>query len=131
MDNVPLEQPICILQIERLRLHETATVNQQGQCASPGAHEGTARLIYSPHEADKLEAGDVLIAPYTDPSWTPLFNRAGAIVVATGSFLSHAGTVARELQVPCIVDVADCMSRFQSGQRLRIDASKALIEVIE
>ncbi len=100
-----------------------------GQCASPGEVSGTARLIHDLSEAHRLGEGEVLIAPYTDPAWTPLFTRAAAVVVGTGSFLSHAGTVARELHVPCIVDVTECMELIEDGQRIRVDASAGFVEV--
>ena len=66
----------------------------------------------------------LLIASYSSPS-----TAQPAIIVGTGSFLSHAGTVARELHVPCIVDVAECTTRFKTGQRLIVDASHCTIEV--
>jgi len=101
-----------------------------GQCACPGYVEADARVIHSLSEADTLLAGEILVAPYTDPAWTPLFTRAGGIIVGTGSFLSHAGTVARELQVPCIVDVKHCMQQITTGQRLRVDASNGTVEIL-
>ncbi len=100
-----------------------------GQCASPGEVEGTARLIHNLSEGHRLGEGEVLVAPYTDPAWTPLFTRASAVVVGTGSFLSHAGTVARELHLPCVVDVVDCMLDIEDGQRIRVDASNGCVEV--
>ena len=66
-----------------------------GQPASPGSYEGTARVIMDPSIDVELRPGEVLVAPYTDPAWTPLFLTAGAAVVEIGSYLSHAGTVAR------------------------------------
>ncbi|MFU8818041.1 MAG: PEP-utilizing enzyme, partial [Pseudomonadales bacterium] len=102
-----------------------------GQCASPGTGEGRVRVILDPSTAADLEAGDVLVAPYTDPAWTPLFPLASAVVVEVGSFLSHAGTVAREYRIPCLVEVADCTSRLRDGQRVRVLASEGRIEVLE
>ncbi len=71
------------------------------------------------------------VAPYTDPAWTPLFPGAGAIVVEVGSFLSHAGTVAREYRVPCLVDVHAATERIRSGQQLRVNASEGWVEIVE
>ncbi len=102
-----------------------------GQCASPGATEGIARVILSLNDADRLGTGEILVAPYTDPAWTPLFTRAAAVVVATGSFLSHAGTVARELHIPCVVDVRDCTSQIRSGQTVRVDAVSGVVEIMD
>ena len=102
----------------------------QGQSASPGQAQGPVRLISHLGEAGTLRSGEILVAPYTDPAWTPLFSRAAAIVVATGSFLSHAGTVAREMHVPCIVDVSGCMDQLENGQQVSVDADRGIVQVI-
>lgn len=101
-----------------------------GLCASPGSVEGTARVIFDPGHAHSLQPGDILVAPYSDPAWTPLFVRAAGAIIANGSFLSHAGTVARELHLPCLVDVADCTQRISDGQRLRLNASAGTVELL-
>jgi pyruvate,water dikinase len=59
-----------------------------------------------------------------------LFVNAAAVIVEVGSYLSHAGTVAREYGVPCVVDVEGCMERLVNGQRLRVDASNGRIQVL-
>ena len=102
-------------------------LNTFGQCASPGTAHGKARIIMDPSQGHMLKPGEILIAPYTDPAWTPLFQRAAAVIVGTGSFLSHAGTVARELHLPCIVDVTDCTQRFRTGDRLFVDAGACVV----
>ena len=113
-------------------LFESGETHQlRGQGACPGIYEGRARLVRNLTEAHLLEPGEVLVAPYTDPGWTPLFPRAGAIVVGTGSFLSHAGNVARELRIPCVVDVQDCMARIEDGQPLLVDATKGTVEILQ
>jgi phosphoenolpyruvate synthase/pyruvate phosphate dikinase len=101
-----------------------------GQCASPGRYEGIARVILDPSVDEALRPGEVLVAPYTDPGWTPLFLTAGAAVVEVGSYLSHAGTVAREFGMPCLVDVADCTRRIQTGDRLEVDADGGRVRVL-
>ncbi len=95
-----------------------------GHCASPGVAEGRARLVLDPATDGEIQAGEILVAPYTDPAWTPLFLGAAAIIVETGSYLSHAGTIARELGIPCLVDVAGVMTSLRSGQRLCVDATQ-------
>ncbi len=105
--------------------------NLTGQCASPGTAEGRARIVLDPALAHDLEPGDILVAPYTDPGWTPLFPLVDAVIVELGSFLSHAGTVAREYGIPCVVDVADCTRTLKEGQRIRVFASAGRIEVCE
>lgn len=111
----------------------TATTNGSrltGDCASPGCAEGLARVILDPGTETGLEPGEILIAPYTDPAWTPLFPPAAAIVVEIGSYLSHAGTVAREFQVPCLVDVNDVTRTIRTGQRLRVNATEGWLEIL-
>jgi len=102
-----------------------------GDCASPGVAMGTARVILDPSVSADLATGDVLVAPYTDPAWTPLFPGAAAIIVEVGSYLSHAGTVAREYGIPCLVDVHGCTEKIRSGQLLKINASEGWVEIVE
>ena len=100
-----------------------------GTCACAGEAIGVARIVLDPTTAE-LGPGDILVAPYTDPSWTPLFPLVAAIVVETGSYLSHAGTVARELGVPCIVDVAGCLERIPNGARIHVRATAGVVVII-
>jgi pyruvate,water dikinase len=102
----------------------------RGQAASPGHYEGPARVILDPALDVELHPGEILVAPYTDPAWTPLFLTAGAAVVEVGSFLSHAGTVAREYGLPCIVDVADCTARIRTGDHLLVDCTAGEVRVL-
>ena len=95
-----------------------------GQCASPGIVEGTVRLVLDPATDGEIKNGEILVAPYTDPAWTPLFLGAAAVVVETGSYLSHAGTIARELGIPCLVDVTGVMAALRNGQRICVDATQ-------
>ena len=103
----------------------------KGDCACPGVASGVARVIRDPSVSADLLPGDILVAPYTDPAWTPLFPGAGAVIVEVGSYLSHAGTVAREYQIPCLVDVHDCTRKIRSGQRLRVNATEGWVEIVE
>jgi len=102
----------------------------RGQPASPGSYQGTAHIILDPSIDLELKPGEVLIAPYTDPAWTPLFLTAGAAVVEVGSYLSHAGTVAREFGMPCVVDLPDCTRRIHTGLRVQVDGDKGIVRLI-
>ncbi|MBI4421721.1 MAG: hypothetical protein HY560_12925, partial [Gemmatimonadetes bacterium] len=102
-----------------------------GQAASPGRYAGPARVILDPSADLSLKPGEVLVAPYTDPAWTPLFLTAGAAVIEVGSYLSHAGTVAREFGMPCVVDVADCTRRIRNGVRLDVDGGRGVVHVLD
>src|SRR5581483_11035330 len=69
----------------------------QGLPGCPGRARGRARVVLDSHDPTALEPGDVLVAPITDPSWTPLFVPAAAVIVDVGAPLSHAIIVSREL----------------------------------
>ena len=101
-----------------------------GQGASPGSYRGLAHVILDPSVDLDLAPGEILVAPYTDPAWTPLFLTAGAAVVEVGSYLSHAGTVAREYGLPCVVDVSDCTRIIQSGNQVEVDGDRGLVRII-
>ncbi|MCZ6665870.1 MAG: PEP-utilizing enzyme [Gammaproteobacteria bacterium] len=100
-----------------------------GQGASPGTYEGLARVILDPSIDADLKPGEILVAPYTDPAWTPLFLIARAAVVEVGSYLSHAGTIAREYGMPCVVDVADCTNFIKTGDRIFVDGTQGFIRL--
>lgn len=99
--------------------------------ASPGYCEGRARVIRDPGVDATLAPGEILVAPYTDPAWTPLFLTARAAVVEVGSYLSHAGTVAREYGMPCVVDVEGCTSRIADGARLAVDGDTGIVTLLD
>ncbi|MCI5189048.1 MAG: hypothetical protein D3905_04450, partial [Candidatus Electrothrix sp. AS4_5] len=82
-------------------------------------------------EASTLNAGEIVVAPYTDSNWTPLFLTAGGVVVEVGNYLSHAGTAAREYILPCIVDVAGCTQCIQTGDLLWINGEKGEVQILE
>ena len=102
-----------------------------GSPASPGKYEGKARVIMDPATDMELRPGEILVAPYTDPAWTPLFLTAGAAVVEIGSYLSHAGTVAREFGMPCVVDIPDCTTLIQTGASLLVDGSAGVVRILD
>ncbi|MCC5885463.1 MAG: hypothetical protein JJT88_03405 [Gammaproteobacteria bacterium] len=102
----------------------------RGLSASPGQCRGRARVIIDPTVDATLLPGEILVAPFTDPAWTPLFLTAGAAVVEVGSFLSHAGTVAREYGMPCVVDVERCTERIGTGDLIEVDGSAGTVRLL-
>ena len=97
----------------------------------PGTATGRARVLHDPGDPTVLEPGDVLVAPITDPSWTPLFVPAAAVVVDVGAQLSHAVIVSRELGIPCVVSVTDATRRIPDGAFVTVDGSTGTVTVVE
>ncbi len=98
-----------------------------GMGVSAGKASGPARLIMHPDEGEKLLAGDVLVAPSTDPGWTPLFLRASAIVMETGGFSSHGAIVAREYGIPAVVNIPGVMKMIKNSQLITVDGDQGKI----
>lgn len=103
----------------------------QGMPGCPGVSEGRARVILDSHDPTALEPGDVLIAPLTDPSWTPLFVPAAGVVVDVGAALSHAIIVSRELGIPCVVSATNATKRIPDGAMVRVDGDSGVVTVLE
>ncbi len=95
-----------------------------------GVAEGTARVILDPSDPSALEPGDILIAPNTDPSWTPLFVPASGAVVGVGAMNSHAVIVSREMGIPCVVSVTDCTTLIPDGALVRVDGNAGTVTVL-
>tara|TARA_B100000686_G_scaffold352325_1_gene453894 strand:+ start:3224 stop:4966 length:1743 start_codon:yes stop_codon:yes gene_type:complete len=102
----------------------------QGMPGCTGIAEGTARVILDSNDPRALEPGDILVAPLTDPSWTPLFVPAAAVVVDVGAPLSHAIIVSRELGIPCVVSATDATRRIPDGARISVDGNTGIITVL-
>lgn len=98
----------------------------RGTPASPGVARGVARVLVSPTAA-VLEPGDVLVAPATDPGWTPLFLTASALVMEMGGMMSHGAVVAREYGIPAVVGVPNATVRIVSGERVVVDGSAGTV----
>jgi pyruvate,water dikinase len=101
-----------------------------GLGGSPGSYTGRSRIITGLDQAGKIEPGDVLVAPFTDAAWTPLFLVAGAVVVDLGAINSHAMVVARELGIPCVVSVQDAASRIPDGALVTVDGTAGTVTVM-
>ena len=103
----------------------------QGMPGSSGTYRGTARIVLDPGDPTALDPGDVLVAPHTDPAWTPLFVTAGAVVVDVGATLSHAIIVSRELGLPCVVSATDATRMIPDGALVEVDGNTGLVTVVE
>ena len=101
----------------------------QGGAGAPGTVTGTARVLLDPSDPSAIEPGDIMVAPTTDPSWTPLFLSAAGVVVNVGAVASHAAIVCRELGVPCAVSVVDATRRIPDGATITIDGSTGSVTI--
>ena len=99
-----------------------------GVPASAGIATGPVRVVRGPHEFDQLQPGEVLVAPFTAPAWTPLFTRAAAVVTDVGSAAAHASIVAREYGIPAVVGCGDATARLRNGMQVMVDGSTGNVE---
>lgn len=101
-----------------------------GTPGSHGAVTATARVVRSPSDFPAVRTGDILICPYTDPAWTPLFAIAAGVVAETGGALSHAAIVAREYGIPSVLGVADATNRIEDGRRIALDGTAGSVSLL-
>jgi phosphohistidine swiveling domain-containing protein len=101
-----------------------------GTGVSGGVVEGTVRVVTDPSFTE-VEPDEVLVAPTTDPSWSSIMFISSALVVDIGGALSHAAVVARELQIPCVVDTGNGTELLSTGDRVRVDGDRGVVEVLE
>ena len=101
-----------------------------GVAGSPGTVTGTAKVILDPTDPFALEPGDILVAPLTDPSWTPLFMTAGAVVVDVGGQRSHAVIVSRELGLPCVISVTNGTKKIPNGSQIEVNGSTGEVTIL-
>jgi pyruvate,water dikinase len=102
-------------------------------CGSPvsaGMVEGAVRVVLDPH-GSRLLPGEILVCPATDPAWTPLFLAAGGLVMEVGGMMTHGSVVAREYGIPAVVGVSEVTTRLKTGQRVRVDGSRGLVQVLD
>ena len=115
--------------------HQVTTVKPgdvlAGAAASAGVTRGRSRVVTDTAQIAAFEPGEILIAPQTDPSWTPLFMVAAGVVVDVGALISHAMIVSRELGIPCVAGVAEATKRIPDGTLLEVDGSSGKVTVLE
>lgn len=95
----------------------------------PGCQEGVAHLVSDPSELDTVKEGEILVCKMTNPAWVVSFSKISALVTDTGGALSHPAVVAREFGVPCVVGTRRATQLIQTGDRIRVDGSKGVVEV--
>lgn len=101
-----------------------------GTPVSAGIAEGYVKVILKP-EAAKLNKGDVLVAPFTDPGWTPLFYSVEALVVEIGGMMTHGSVIAREYGIPAVVGIENATKILKDGQYVRVDGTRGFVQVLK
>jgi phosphohistidine swiveling domain-containing protein len=101
-----------------------------GLGGSAGSYTGRVCVITDLSRPEALEPGDILVAPFTDAAWTPLFLVAGAVVVDMGAMNSHAVVVCRELGIPCVLSVTDATERLRTGMEVTVDGKAGTVTVV-
>lgn len=102
-----------------------------GTPGSSGVARGRARIVLDPGEPGDLGPGDVLVAPHTDPAWTPLFVPVEAVVVDVGGQMSHAVIVSRELGLPCVVAITGATSAIADGTPVEVDGTAGTVRILD
>jgi pyruvate,water dikinase len=110
-------------------LSEAGSNDLVGDPVSPGSAEGAVRVVLDPRGV-RLEPGEILVCPATDPGWTPLFLTAGGLVMEIGGLVTHGSVVAREYGIPAVVGVQGATTRLHTGQRVRVDGSAGRVTVL-
>jgi pyruvate,water dikinase len=100
-----------------------------GTAASAGVVEGRARVVRK-LEGSKLEKGEILVAPYTDPAWTPLFPVASGLVTEVGGLMTHGAVIAREYGIPAVVGVDRATEAIPDGALVRVNGSEGYVEIL-
>ena len=102
-----------------------------GFAGSPGIAEGKARVIMRVEQLSELQNGEILVAPVTSPSWTPVFGKIGGAVADIGGIMSHMAIVAREYGFPAVVGTGFATAKIKTGQRLRVDGDKGVVTLLD
>ncbi len=102
-----------------------------GLAVSPGVVSGKARVILRADDNEQVQAGEILVAPFTDPGWTPYFIPAAGIVMDQGGLLSHGAIIAREYGIPAVVNVGNATKIIKTGQTIQVDGDRGVVRILE
>jgi pyruvate,water dikinase len=102
----------------------------RGIASSGGIYTGKIRVVSGLQDFSKIESGDVLVVPYSDVGWTPLFRKAGAVIAESGGLLSHSSIVAREYNIPAVVNVPGA-TNLVDGTIVTVDGHQGKIFIDE
>ncbi len=110
---------------------ESADPNELlGTGASVGVVRGTARVVLANDQFGRIQPGDIIVCPSSNPSWVPVFVIAGGLVTNTGGVLSHAAVVAREFGLPAVVGIAGATDKIADGREVEIDGTRGTVRML-
>jgi phosphohistidine swiveling domain-containing protein len=112
---------------------KASTVKGQinGLAASPGVVEGTAKVVLTEDQFDQVKAGDILVCIMTNPAWVVLFTKIVGLVTDAGGTVSHPAVLSREFSIPCVVGSSVATQQIKNGDRIRINGTTGLVEILE
>jgi pyruvate,water dikinase len=117
---------------EKFHAGEPATTGEvRGLAASPGVVEGPARYVTSLDEFDQVQEGEILVCRMTNPAWVVLFTKITGLVTEAGGAVSHPAVVAREFGIPAVVGTTNAGERISTGDRVRVNGSTGVVEILE
>ena len=119
------------LPLEELKYEIESKERLEGMGCSHGVVTGKARVVLDPHKCSEFKEGEILVAPITDPGWSPFFVTAGGLVMELGGTLSHGVIIAREYGIPAIVGVKDATKIIKTGQVITVDGNKGAVYIRE
>ena len=102
----------------------------RGLPAAAGIAEGTARIVLSSDDFDQVQNGEIMVCQMTNPAWVVVFSKIKAAVTDTGGVLSHTAIVAREFGIPAVVGSSDATQKIETGDRIRVNGSTGLVEIL-
>ena len=116
---------------DRLYMEQPEAEDQiSGLAASPGVYQGTAKVVMSVDEFDKVNKGDILVCQMTNPAWVTLFTKISALVTDAGGLVAHPAVLAREFGIPAVVGASVATSKIKTGDVLRVNGSTGIVEIL-
>jgi pyruvate,water dikinase len=113
------------------RKESTVAGEINGIGGSPGVVEGTARVVLHEDQFDEVRAGDILVCQMTNPAWVVLFTKIVGLVTDAGGTVSHPAVLSREFGIPAVVGSSVATQRIRNGDRVRINGTTGLVEILE
>lgn len=126
--------PKLIYGMPQSAIYQTTVISEQDQFqgigSSSGEIEGVIKVISSLDQADYIDRQTIIVVPYTDAGWSPLLARAGGLISEVGGRLSHGAIIAREYNIPAVMDVDNATQLFEDGQRVKLNGQTGIVEIL-